>query len=546
MAVLAVRAPVVVPTALSSIGFAAGLLLLLLVLVGALLFLIKKVSLGRELFLLLLPLGLLRRLERLLRDLLELLVGGLLLPLALLALLVVALLLRWPQLLDVLRWIHEERDLSPLPVLEHHPRRSVEVRLPSLEHLSHPPGELLQKVSGIFPLADLVGLGDVLPLHPGEDGRDVLRGVLQPFHPHNALENAVRLRVARAVVHHPRAIDQEDPLGQSDVLPHFGLTRNRSDVAHLFGSQGVDHGALPHVWVAHEPNGDGLLVTVQPGNLPQQRDERALAEGVGDARVEGQGRVVLGEHVQVPLGDPGGNQVALVEEQQHVLVPGVLLQVPLHVLAPRPDGVPRVQNLDDHIRGVYDLVKLAPDSLGLALLEELVLHEVPGLHVVLHRRGVASPRGDPLLVLRVALLHLLHEGLQVVGQHPWPLALALGPESVLVALHLEEVHLCLLAALPLVQERHGQLPFLEKHVEGGLQLRPELLPEPLQLLLPNDPRVPEPPPVRLNPAVRQLLGLERLGDELSLLVPLRLVVVHVKPSHRGRTTYGVGPGLRLV
>ena len=136
----------------------------------------------------------------------------------------------------------------------------------------------------------------------------MLRRVLQPLGPHHTLQNRVRLRVRVVVVNHARAVDQEDPLRQRDVLPHLGLPWDRGHVANLLGPQRVDHRGLANVRVPDKPNRDGLLVAVKPGDLPEQRDQGTLAERIGDGRVEGQGWVVLGKQVQVPASTRGGKR----------------------------------------------------------------------------------------------------------------------------------------------------------------------------------------------------------------------------------------------
>ena len=45
---------------------------------------------------------------------------------------------------------------------------------------------------------------------------------------------------------------------------------------HLFGSEGVDDGGLPHVRVAHKAHADGLLVALQTGQLAQEGQEGTL------------------------------------------------------------------------------------------------------------------------------------------------------------------------------------------------------------------------------------------------------------------------------
>ena len=52
----------------------------------------------------------------------------------------------------------------------------------------------------------------------------------------------------------------------------------------------------------------------------------------------------------------GPHQVTLVEQQQHVLVPGIPLQVVFQVLAPGANRVPGIQNL--HSKGLLPMQKL--------------------------------------------------------------------------------------------------------------------------------------------------------------------------------------------
>ena len=74
---------------------------------------------------------------------------------------------------------------------------------------------------------------------------------------------------------------------------------------HLFGAQRVDDGRLADIGVADKANGDVLLIGAQAGQLAQQREQAALAKGVGDAGVKGESWVLLAQRRQPPLGDPG-------------------------------------------------------------------------------------------------------------------------------------------------------------------------------------------------------------------------------------------------
>jgi hypothetical protein len=80
---------------------------------------------------------------------------------------------------------------------------------------------------------------------------------------YHSFQNNVSLGILIAWIHDSRAIDQEDALEQRNVLPHFGLTRNRCDLADLLLAQRVDDGTLADIGIANETNADLLFVLVQ-------------------------------------------------------------------------------------------------------------------------------------------------------------------------------------------------------------------------------------------------------------------------------------------
>ena len=84
-----------------------------------------------------------------------------------------------------------------------------------------------------------------------------------------------------------RTIDKVYPLRQGDVLPNFGFTGYRGNLAHFAAFQGVDDAALSNVRVSNETNRDLLLIGVKLGELAEQLDERAFAERVVRRCVEG-------------------------------------------------------------------------------------------------------------------------------------------------------------------------------------------------------------------------------------------------------------------
>lgn len=86
---------------------------------------------------------------------------------------------------------------------------------------------------------------------------------------------------------------------------------------------------------------------VELGVLAEEVDERALPEGVGERRVEGQRGHLLVEEADPLAHGPGRHEVALVDDEDEMLVLRVLAHVPLQVRAARARDVARVQ----HLRG---------------------------------------------------------------------------------------------------------------------------------------------------------------------------------------------------
>lgn len=104
-----------------------------------------------------------------------------------------------------------------------------------------------------------------------------------------------------------------------------------------------------------------------------------LSERVGDTGVERERRVLARQDAQPALRNPRRDEVALVEQQQQVLVRGVLLQVVLQELAPRAHRIARVDHLNkrfgslmNFLSGVVRLYVLASDLLHRIPLQVLL------------------------------------------------------------------------------------------------------------------------------------------------------------------------------
>lgn len=89
--------------------------------------------------------------------------------------------------------------------------------------------------------------------HSFQERDDELAGVAQVLHPHDTLQDLVRLTITRVTCRDDsRAIDEVDPLHQRDILPDFRLARNGGDGTDFGGFEDVDDGGLADVGVSDE------------------------------------------------------------------------------------------------------------------------------------------------------------------------------------------------------------------------------------------------------------------------------------------------------
>lgn len=75
-------------------------------------------------------------------------------------------------------------------------------------------------------------------------------------------------------------VDQVDSFHQGDVLPDFGLARDRCDIAYFLGFEHVDDGGFTNVGIADKAYRDLFAVGVKDGELAEKLDEGSFAKGV--------------------------------------------------------------------------------------------------------------------------------------------------------------------------------------------------------------------------------------------------------------------------
>jgi hypothetical protein len=98
---------------------------------------------------------------------------------------------------------------------------------------------------------------------------DVLCWVLDVFCANDTTEENVFWCVVHAWRHTTRTVYEVDALHECDVLPHFGLTRNRCDCADLLVAECVDDGGLASVGIANKTDGDLLACRVKGRELTE-------------------------------------------------------------------------------------------------------------------------------------------------------------------------------------------------------------------------------------------------------------------------------------
>jgi hypothetical protein len=184
-------------------------------------------------------------------------------------------------------------DLSSEEIVDHHLCNTIQIGLTTPQETTTLASKSAEEVDSILRLLDTVGALQVAGLNTAQDSRNVLLRVLNILHTADTAQENVLLSVILVWRDNTRAIDEVDTLHQSDILPHLGLTRDRSDGADLLLAKSVDDGGLSSVGISNQADGDLLAVRMQGRKLAQKLDQRALAKGVVDRCVERKSGVVL-------------------------------------------------------------------------------------------------------------------------------------------------------------------------------------------------------------------------------------------------------------
>ena len=114
--------------------------------------------------------------------------------------------------------MHEERDLSSLPVSDHQSGDRVKVGISPLQQFPGPKRQLLHEIFPISPLLNAINIDNRFLVGSLQQGVDMEIRILDLLCSDHTFQHDVSLRI-RGVVNDPWAIDEVDSSSQGDVLP---------------------------------------------------------------------------------------------------------------------------------------------------------------------------------------------------------------------------------------------------------------------------------------------------------------------------------------
>ncbi len=117
----------------------------------------------------------------------------------------------------------------------------------------------------------------------------------QVFYSNDAFENGIGIGILCRDGYDTRTIDEIDPFHQGNILPDFGFSRNRCNVANLLLFESVDDATFPNVWISNETDRNLFLVRVEDRELSKKLNEGTFSERVVDGGMESDGRSRKGE-----------------------------------------------------------------------------------------------------------------------------------------------------------------------------------------------------------------------------------------------------------
>ena len=102
-----------------------------------------------------------------------------------------------------------------------------------------------------------------------DDVLNVVGGVIYFLSSYTTLQNTINIIFSLIHMNCTRTIYEIDPFGQCDILPYFCLSWDWCSLTYFFLLQCVNNRRFSHIWIAHKPDTNIFLISVEDIKLPK-------------------------------------------------------------------------------------------------------------------------------------------------------------------------------------------------------------------------------------------------------------------------------------
>jgi len=203
---------------------------------------------------------------------------------------------------------------------------------------------------------------------------------------------------------------------------------------------------------------------VEVVELSEELKEGALTEWVGKTGLVSNSREALGEMFNPSVGNPGGDQIALVQDHDNMFVGAVSLEMFFDVVASSTKRISSIKDDTQDIRRIDNFIEFFPNSSRLASVKHFVLIRVSFDHVTFVEILVVF-----VLVSGLSLFNTVNHAIEAVGSKLGLLSSRLGSEGVFEAFDFQEVDLVFFGVVS--NEGEGQELLFDQDVVGVFLLQ---------------------------------------------------------------------------
>lgn len=114
---------------------------------------------------------------------------------------------------------------------------------------------------------------------------NVISWLINFFSSDTSFQNTVDIIFALSWMYCTRAIYQINSFCQSNILPYFCLSRNRSRSANFLLFERINDTRLSNIWISNETNTYIFFISVENIELSKQINQRSFSEWVWNWRL---------------------------------------------------------------------------------------------------------------------------------------------------------------------------------------------------------------------------------------------------------------------